>query len=147
MTPLAFARSRPSPVRVRISSRSNSARPPKTVSINRPTALINLATGRRMTYGTLDDRTDRLATHLASLGVISGERVAVLAPNTTDILEVQFACFRLGAIFVPVNVRLTVHELQFILSDASPAVLVHDHEFGEMAHQLQNLCGIAHLLQ
>src|SRR5258705_566253 len=39
-TPLAFARSRPSPVRVRISSRSNSARPPKTVSIKRPCAVV-----------------------------------------------------------------------------------------------------------
>src|SRR6266567_3827231 len=38
--PLAFARSRPSPVRVRISSRSNSAKPPNTVSINRPCAVV-----------------------------------------------------------------------------------------------------------
>jgi len=40
MTPLAFARSRPSPVRVRISSRSNSANPPNTVSISRPCAVV-----------------------------------------------------------------------------------------------------------
>ena len=79
------------------------------------TALIDLATQRRLTYRALDERIDRLATHLASLGVKRGERVAVLAPNTTDILEVQFACFRLAAIFVPLNTRLTVHELQFIL--------------------------------
>src|SRR6201746_1979360 len=111
------------------------------------TALIDLATQRRLTYTALDERIDRLAAHLAAVGVTRGERVAVLAPNTTDILEVQFACFRLAAIFVPLNIRLTVHELQFILSDASPAVLAHDHEFGEMAHQLQKLCGSAHLLQ
>src|SRR4030081_1336980 len=110
------------------------------------TALIDLATQRRLTYRAFDQRIDRLATHLASLGVTRGDRVAVLAPNTTDILEVQFACFRLAAIFVPLNIRLTVHELQFILSDAAPAVLVHDHEFDDMAHELQKLCGIAHLL-
>src|SRR4051812_36366377 len=84
------------------------------------TALIDLATQRCLTYRTLDERTDRLATCLASLGLVSGERVAVLSPNTTDILEVQFACFRLGAIFVPLNVRLTLHELQFIVRDAAP---------------------------
>ena len=39
-TPRALARVRPSPVRARISSRSNSARPPKTVSINRPCAVV-----------------------------------------------------------------------------------------------------------
>src|SRR5471030_264121 len=59
------------------------------------TALIDLATQRRLTYSAFDERIDRLATHLTSLGVKRGERVAVLAPNTTDILEVQFACFRL----------------------------------------------------
>src|SRR4030081_1926838 len=111
------------------------------------TALIDLATQRRLTYGALDGRIDQLATHLASLGVKRGERVAVLAPNTTDILEVQFACFRLAAIFVPLNTRLTVHELQFILGDAAPGVLAHDHEFDDMAHELRKLCGIAHLLE
>jgi hypothetical protein len=40
ITPLAFARSRPSPVRVRISSRSNSANPPNAVSIKRPCAVV-----------------------------------------------------------------------------------------------------------
>src|ERR1700709_2364945 len=106
------------------------------------TRLIDLATQRRLSYRAFDERIDRLATHLAALGVRRGARVAVLAPNTPDILEVQFPCFRLAAIFVPLNIRLTVHELQFILSDAAPAVLVHDHEFDAMAHQLQKLCGI-----
>src|SRR5436853_5610538 len=92
------------------------------------TALVDLAKQRRLSYRVLDERIDRLAAHLASLGVKRGERVAVLAPNTTDILEVQFACFRLAAIFVPLNTRLTVHELQFILGDAAPTVLVHDRE-------------------
>jgi fatty-acyl-CoA synthase len=82
------------------------------------TALVDLATRRRLTYRAFDERIDRLATHLAALGAGRGERVAVLAPNTTDILEVQFACFRLASIFVPLNTRLTVHELQYILGDA-----------------------------
>src|ERR1700704_1887593 len=111
------------------------------------TALIDLATQRRLTCRAFDERIDRLASHLAALGVTRGERVAVLAPNTTDILEVQFACFRLAAIFVPLNTRLTVHELQFILSDAAPVVLAHDYEFETMAQELQKLCGIAHLLE
>ena len=109
-------------------------------------ALVDLATERRLTYRTLDERINRLAAHLALLGVRRGDRVAVLAPNTTDILEVQFACFRLGAIFVPLNIRLTVHELKFIISDASPIVLVHDSQFETMAHELQSFCDIRYLL-
>ena len=111
------------------------------------TALIDLATQRRLSYRAFDERIDRLAAHLAGLGVKRSERVAVLALNTIDTLEVQFACFRLAAIFVPLNTRLTVHELHFILGDAAPIVLVHDHEFEPMAHELQKLCGIAHLLE
>src|SRR5258708_40093067 len=110
------------------------------------TALIDLATQRRLTYRALDERIDRLAAHLAGLGVKRGERVAVLAPNTTDILEIQFACFRLAAIFVPLNIRLTVHELHFILDDAAPIVLAHDPEFKTLGRGLQTLCGFAHLL-
>ena len=75
------------------------------------TAVIDLASDRRFTYAQFDARISRLATHLRErLGVTRGDRVAVLALNTTDTLEVQFACGRLGAIFVPLNVRLTVPE-------------------------------------
>lgn len=113
----------------------------------RNTAAVDLATQRRFTYAQWDERIDRLAAHFAAHGVTRGERVAVLAPNTTDTLEVQFACFRLGAIFVPLNIRLTVHELEYILSDAGACTLAYDHEFETMAQDLQQRCGIAHLLQ
>ncbi len=111
------------------------------------TAAIDLATQRRFTYREWDERIDRLATHLASLGVKKGERVAVLAVNSTDILETQFACFRLGAIFTPLNIRLTVHELAFIVGDAAPAILVHDGDFASMAAELQAQCKVPHTLQ
>ena len=52
--------------------------------------------------------------------VARGDRVAVLALNTTDTLEVQFACGRIGAVFLPLNTRLTVPELQYIVGDAAP---------------------------
>ena len=110
------------------------------------TAAIDLASQRRFTYAQFDARIDKLATHLAGLGVKKGERVAVLAGNSTDILETQFACFRLGAIFTPLNIRLTVHELAFIISDAAPVLLVHDGDFATMAEDLKTQCGVPHLL-
>ncbi|MFT4096111.1 MAG: long-chain fatty acid--CoA ligase [Rhodoblastus sp.] len=110
------------------------------------TAAIDLASQRRFTYAQFDERIDRLATHLAGLGVKKGERVAVLAVNSTDILETQFACFRLGAIFTPLNIRLTVHELAFIISDAAPVALAHDGDFASMAAELQKQCNVPHLL-
>jgi len=97
-------------------------------------AVVDLASERRFTYAELDARTSRLARHLRDrLGVARGDRVAVLALNTTDTLEVQFACGRLGAVFLPLNTRLTVPELQFIVGDAAPKVMVHDADLAETA--------------
>jgi len=109
-------------------------------------ALTDLATGRRFDYRTLHARIDRLAGHLARLGVGHGDRVAVLALNTTETLEVQFAAFRLGAVFVPLNARLTVYELEYIVGDCEPRVLFHDDHSAASAIEMQVLCGVPHRL-
>lgn len=56
------------------------------------------------------------------LYIAPGDRIVVLAPNTTDMFEVQFACGRIGAIFVPLNWRLANPELRAILGDCEPAM-------------------------
>ncbi len=66
----------------------------------------------------------------------------MLALNTTDTLEVQFACGRLGAVFVPLNTRLTVPELQFITGDCAPKVMIHDTDLAETALTVAKLCGV-----
>ncbi|MGY8663599.1 long-chain fatty acid--CoA ligase [Bradyrhizobium sp. UFLA05-109] len=106
-------------------------------------AVVDFASERRFSYAQFDARISRLATHLRdSLKVSRGDRVTVLAQNTTDTLEVQFACFRLGAVFVPLNTRLTVPELQFIVGDCAPKVMVHDGDLAETALAVTNLCGV-----
>ena len=67
----------------------------------------------------------------------------MLALNTTDTMEVQFACFRLGAVFLPLNNRLTVPELQFIVGDAAPKVMIHDADLAETALTVAKLCNVA----
>lgn len=107
-------------------------------------AVIDLASERRFTYAQLDARISRLAGFLRDTHKVSrGDRVAVLALNTTDTLEVQFACGRLGAIFVPLNTRLTVPELQFITGDCAPKVMIYDADLAETALAVAKLCGIA----
>jgi len=109
-------------------------------------AMIDLATDRAFTYAQFHDRTGRLASALRStFGVVRGDRVAVLAHNSSDLFEIQFACGRLGAVFVPMNWRLTVPELTFIVGDCSPVLLIHDPEFADAAAQLAATCGIRHL--
>lgn len=115
---------------------------------NRPSkeAIRDLATGRSFTYGELDRRVDALAAHLHSLGIGRGDRVAVLAHNGVEYFDVQFACARTGSICVLLNWRLTVNELDYIVNDSSPTLLVHDVEFAAAATELQERCNIAHLL-
>ncbi|MCX7203159.1 MAG: AMP-binding protein [Burkholderiales bacterium] len=102
---------------------------------NSPGALAahDLGEARKLTYLQLDARIARLASWLQSRGVGRGDRAAILAQNCTDFFELQFACGRLGAVFVPLNWRLTVPELRFIVGDAAPKVLIHDPEFSETA--------------
>jgi len=93
-------------------------------------AAIDLATGRRLSYGQFNDRATRLATALRErFGVEAGDRVGFLAHNSTDHFETMFACWKLGAIFVPMNWRLTPHETAAIVEHCEPRVVIHDDEF------------------
>ncbi len=109
-------------------------------------ALEDLATGRQFTYAEFDRRVGRLAAGLRGrYGIDRGDRVAVLAHNSSDLCEIQFACARLGAVFAPMNWRLTVPELRFIVDDCSPVVLIFDPEFADAALELAASCGVQHL--
>jgi fatty-acyl-CoA synthase len=99
-------------------------------------ALHDLASGRRLTYREMDERVTRAALYLASLGVGEGDRVAVLSHNDGDVFEIQFACRRLGAVFLPLNWRLAIPELEFICNDATPKVLLHGTEFADAAAEV-----------
>jgi fatty-acyl-CoA synthase len=110
-------------------------------------AAIDLASGRQLSYAQFDARISHLAAHLRErLKIKRGDRIAVLALNTTDTLEVQFACGRIGAVFLPLNTRLTVPELQYIVGDAAPSLIIHDAELAEAAVSLARLCKINALL-
>ena len=94
-------------------------------------AICDLETEQKLTYRQLNDRSARLATYLHTLGVERDKRVALLLPNCVEFFEIQFACAKLGAICVPINWRLAVRELQHILDDCAPSVLIYHQMFEE----------------
>ncbi len=101
------------------------------------TASVDLFSERSQSYAEMDARVGRLAVFLArGLGVARGERVAILARNSTDTFDLQFACQRLGAIMVPLNWRLAVPELELILANAAIDVLIHEDTFADPADAL-----------
>ena len=100
-------------------------------------ALVDPGRGRDLTYAQLDDRASRVAEFLrADWGVTTGSRVATLAHNRIDALELLFACAKLGAVLVPLNWRLAQPELEYILRDADAVGLVHDSAHAATAREL-----------
>lgn len=79
---------------------------------------------RILTYEDFDRRTNQLAHALVTLGVRTGDRVAVLLLNSVTFMEAVYGCAKLGAIIVPVNVRLNGPEVAYILADAGADVLL-----------------------
>lgn len=72
--------------------------------------------GLQMTYSELLSRSRRLAAALGQRGIVPGDRVAILARNSFRYLEVNFACVLVGAILVPLNVRLAKSEIAAIIA-------------------------------
>lgn len=87
----------------------------------------------RYTWEEFDLRTDALARGLAGQGVQRGDRVAVLMLNCHRYLELYYACARMGAVIVPLNIRLARPEIVFILNDSESKVLVVDQTFAPHA--------------
>jgi acyl-CoA synthetase (AMP-forming)/AMP-acid ligase II len=104
-----------------------------------PDRTAVVAAGREWTYRQLHVRSTGFAHALTRLGIGGGDRVAFLGPNHPVFLEVLFGTGQLGAIFVPLNARLTPAELAYILGDCGARVLVHSPEHKETAEALRSV--------
>lgn len=110
-------------------------------------ALVDTATGRRWTYVQFNERASRFAEFIRDgWGIQDGERIAILAPNSSDYFEVLYGCAKAGAILVCLNWRLALPELEFIVNDASPRALVYDAQFADVAHELTSRTQIEMLM-
>ena len=102
-----------------------------------PTRRALTFEGSTLTFRQFQDRIDRLAAVLQRGGVCHGDRVAYLGVNHPAFLETMFAASRLGAIFVPLNFRLTGPELAFIIGDAGAHTLVVDDTLRPVAESIR----------
>jgi crotonobetaine/carnitine-CoA ligase len=79
-----------------------------------------------LTFGELDERSDRVAAGLSELGVGRGDRVATLATNRIEVVELFFAVAKLGAIQVPLNAFLKGEFLRYQLDRSAAVALIAD---------------------
>ncbi len=87
-----------------------------------------MADGRQRTFADLSARVDRLVAALRQAGLLAGDRVAVLAKNRIETIEV-YGVSAGGFIPVPLNWRLAPAELAAVLDDSRPAALLFEPGF------------------
>lgn len=107
------------------------------------TAMHDLASGRVFTYADMDDRVGRVAAMLRDKGIQKGDRVAFLMLNSSDLMEVICGCWRIGAVVLALNFRLTLPEWDFILKDSEASAVIFDDVFKDAAHALKASAGIS----
>lgn len=101
-----------------------------------------------LTYGELDQRTNRLANVLRERGIGPQSRVAVLDKSSPQVIEVLLAAAKVGAVTVPANWRLAAPELAEVLSDAGVEILLFHSSFDNtVAHLRANVPALAHLIR
>jgi len=109
-------------------------------------ALLELETGRRFSYADLNVRACRLANFMAGLGIEAGDRVSILAHNSVVYLDLFYGLAKIGAIFAPLNWRLTAHELSYIVNDCTPSVILVGPEFAGVWTEMQAAAGGQHVV-
>lgn len=106
-------------------------------------AIVDLDQGISYTYRQLNERANRLACYLAErVGIKQGDRVAFLARNQVEMFDGLFGCGKVGAIFVPYNLRLSPEELKKLLDREQPRVMFYDPDFSTTVSRLKQAgCG------
>lgn len=102
---------------------------------------------KRFTYRQLNERVNRLANHLTELGLGKGDKISALFFNCNQIIEIYYACAKIGAIAVPLNFRLTPPEMQYILQDSDSCALIFSEKFTEAVGQIKpEIPGLQHYI-
>jgi long-chain acyl-CoA synthetase len=83
---------------------------------------------KHYTYAELDSLTHQLATSLIEQDIKVGDRVAFLLPNCLEILLCYYACFKIGAIAVPLNIRFPAEILKYAINHSEARILISEPE-------------------
>ncbi len=92
----------------------------------------------RLTYNALDQRVNRLANALSEQGVVKGDKVGILMRNRQELLEIFFAVAKIGAVNVPINIRLSPNEIAFIIDNSDTKILFVEDAFISTIEGIRN---------
>lgn len=94
-----------------------------------PNKLAIIEENARFTFAEFNERVNRLGNAIIGLGLIKGDRIAVLNHNCYQYLELYFASAKIGTPIVPLNYRFTANELLYILNDSGAKIIFFGKEY------------------
>ncbi|MES2538331.1 MAG: AMP-binding protein [Pseudomonadota bacterium] len=95
-------------------------------------------TGEAITYRELDERADRVASWLVSLGLKTGDTLALLLENHARTFELWWGARRAGVYYVPISTHLKAGEVSYIVRDCGARVFITSHTMHELAGQVKD---------
>ena len=100
---------------------------------------VNYRSGlwEKLTWRDIQRIVERLAAGLAERGVRKGQKLALMNASYIENVCLYLAARKLGAVFVPVNVRLVAREVEYIVMNSDTEYLVYGHEYEPLVDQLR----------
>lgn len=99
-----------------------------------PDTVAFVSEHKKLTWLEIDEFSERIADYLSDRGVARGDRVGVLSRNCVELMAIFIAASKLGAIYAPLNYRLSSSELARVINDCDPIILfVHEELSREAA--------------
>jgi acyl-CoA synthetase (AMP-forming)/AMP-acid ligase II len=93
---------------------------------------------RSFTYPELNQRVNRLANGLLSLGLNKGDKLAVFMENSIEIVEIFLATAKTGIVMVPINFRLLGKDVAYIVDNSDARALIVDEEFAPVIQGIKS---------
>ena len=99
--------------------------------------------GKRFSFQELEERVKKLANALAGMGVKAGDRIASMQVNCNENIETYFAAAKLDAVYVPLNFRSRPEEIEYMINDSKPKILITGERYVSMVDDIkENLTSV-----
>jgi long-chain acyl-CoA synthetase len=101
------------------------------------TFLFSAADDRSWTYTAIDRAVNRTANMLAAHGIIKGDVVSMLLPNSAEYIIAYFACWKIGAVAGPINSLLKAEEIEWLINNSESKLMLAASEFKSVIESIK----------
>jgi fatty-acyl-CoA synthase len=106
-------------------------------------AIIDNIEKQEYSFDDMNKRANQTARVLVNYGINKGDRVATLSKNRLDMIDLFFATAKIGAILVPLNIRLATPELKDLILQTTPSIIIYDPQLMAQMNDLRKVLNYA----